>query len=340
MRHGSIRFALFGFVLALAAPAAAGEIGHFNPGIAMIRDYQLPDPGFYFLSYQYFYSTDRLNDEDGKKIDSVFINPGPGPGVTLDVDVDVELFAWVPALIWVSKWKPLGAKYGAFALPAFASASISAGLNRAGGAARDIQEDQFAIADWYVSPLWLTWSGKHYDASFAYGFYAPTGRYDVQRLDLPVVGRVKVEEPDNIGYGFWTNQFQAGGTYYPFENRATAIAATGTYEIHSEKDHYELTPGQNLTLNWGISQYLPLTQDQHFLLEFGPAGYDVWQTTDDHGDDARDDQKDQVHAVGGQIGITYVPWMLITNFHVFQEYESEDRFQGRVVGFSVGKKFW
>jgi len=28
-------------------------------------------------------------------------------------------------------------------------------------------------------------------------------------------------------------------------------------------------PGQHLTLNWGISEYLPLSKDQTLLLEIG-----------------------------------------------------------------------
>src|SRR5262245_38481498 len=82
--------------LVLAAgslPARADQIGHFNPGVFMIRDYQMGDPGLYFASYQYFYRTTRLNDENGNDRDSVFINPGPGPGLTLDIDLDVNIFA-------------------------------------------------------------------------------------------------------------------------------------------------------------------------------------------------------------------------------------------------------
>jgi hypothetical protein len=338
-RDRCVRFAgLAAISLLFALSAHAGEIGHFNPGVAMIRDYQLGEPGLYFASYQYFYRTTRLNDAHGDELDSVHIQPGPGPGVDLNIEVDVDIFAWAPAVVWVSPWKLLGAKYGVFALPSFANASITAGLGRAGRAGLSRTEEDFALGDTYLSPLWLTWSGKHFDASLAYGFYAPTGRYDIDRVSVPIVGNVKVEEADNIGLGFWTNQLQGAATYYPFENRATAFAGVVTYEIHGDKEHYDLTPGQNVTLNWGISQYLPIGSDK-LLLEIGPAGYDEWQTTEDHGSDANDNHKDQVHAVGGQGGITYVPWFLVANFHVFQEFSSEDRFQGRVVGFSIAKKF-
>ena len=88
--------------------AQAAEIGHFAPGVPNIRDFAMPDAGFYGVLYNYYYTTDRLNDADGNEIDSVTINPGPGPGVTLDVDVDVGAYAIAPTLIWVSPYEIMG----------------------------------------------------------------------------------------------------------------------------------------------------------------------------------------------------------------------------------------
>ncbi|MGH8555223.1 MAG: transporter, partial [Gammaproteobacteria bacterium] len=85
----------------------------------------------------------------------------------------------------------------------------------------------------------LGWSGKHYDVLAAYGFYAPTGEED-------------------IGLDFWTHQLQLAGTWYPFDDKGTAVMVASTYEIHHEKEDQDLTPGSRFTLNWGISQYLPL----------------------------------------------------------------------------------
>jgi hypothetical protein len=65
-----------------AAPALAraAEISHFNGGIANIRDYFIPEPGFYGLIYNYYYTTDQLNDGDGDEVHTVTLNPGPGRG--------------------------------------------------------------------------------------------------------------------------------------------------------------------------------------------------------------------------------------------------------------------
>ena len=98
-----------------------------------------------------------------------------------------------------------------------------------------------------------------------------------------------------------------------------AIATALTYEIHGNKKDFDLKPGQNLTFNWGVSQYLPLKKDMTLLLEVGPSGYNSWQVSDDTGADAaKPPVKDQVHAVGLQVGLTHVPWNAALNFRYMQ----------------------
>ena len=117
---------------------AQQEVGHFAPGVLNIRDFAMPDSGFYGVVYNYFYSTNRLNDDNGNKINSVTI--GPGPGVTLNLDLDLNVYALAPTFIWVSKWKMLGAKYGAYISPSFSNTSVGASLTTttgSGGVQRD-----------------------------------------------------------------------------------------------------------------------------------------------------------------------------------------------------------
>jgi hypothetical protein len=149
-----------------------------------------------------------------------------------------------------------------------------------------------------------------------------------------------VEALDNIGLGFWTHQLQGAVAWYPWEHRGTALIAALTYEINHSKQDFDITPGSHLALNWGISQYLPLTCDKKLLLEIGPAGYSQWKLTDDTGSDARNgDVLDEVHAAGGQLGLIYTPWNAVLNLHYFYEYASEARFQGQVFNISVALKF-
>jgi hypothetical protein len=338
----NLLFSVFALViLAGCGFAHAGELGHFNPGVPCIRDFVVPEPGFYGLLYNYFYTSGRLNDRNGNKVDSVTIKSGPAPGLTLGVDVNLNLYALSPMFIWVSPCEVAGARYAAYIAPSFATSSLGASLTAANG--RGIGGDidsRFGVGDLFVQPLWLGWPLDHWDFALGYGFYAPLGRYNVETIALPIIGPLKAEAPDNIGLGFWTHQIQGAVAWYPWTNRGTAVVTALTYEIHHEKQDFDITPGSHLTLNWGISQYLPLTKDKKLMLEFGPAGYSQWKVTDDSGSETSNgDVLDQVHAAGGQLGLTYVPWNAALNFHYLYEFESRARFQGQVCGLDLGVKF-
>jgi hypothetical protein len=78
-----------------------------------------------------------------------------------------------------------------------------------------------------------------------------------------------------------------------------------------------------------------LTKDNKLLAEVGLTGYGSWQITDSSGQGSADTVHEQVHAVGGQLGLSYVPSNLAVNFHYLYEYYSEDRFQGQVLGLNA-----
>lgn len=337
-RQNLVASALLGALVFGTCIAQAAEVGHFVPGLPNIRDFTVPDPGFYGVLYNYWYSADRLNDRHGNKVDSITV--GPGAGVTLHPEVDVDMYAVSPTFIWVSDWKIAGAKYAAYIAPSFANASIGAALATESGRGINSSMSSFGVGDLFVQPVWLGWSLTNWDLGLGYGFYAPIGKYNTETVTLPVIGAFKTEATDNIGLGFWTHQIQGAASWYPWADKRMAVAGAVTYEIHGNKEDFDLTPGQDLTFNWGISQYLPVSADQKLLLEAGPAGYDSWQITDDSGRDARNpDVHDQVHAMGGQLGLTYVPWNLVLNVHYFYEFAATDRFQGQSFGLSVAKKF-
>jgi hypothetical protein len=137
----------------------AGEIGHFAAGLVNIRDYVMPaDPGIYTSIYNYYYTTDRLNDSDGHKIDSVTLKPGPGPGLKIDTNVDVDVFVTVPSLLWVSPWKVLGARYAAYIAPSFANSSVGASFATETDRGIDPDTSSEGLGDLYVQPVWLDWA--------------------------------------------------------------------------------------------------------------------------------------------------------------------------------------
>ena len=197
------------------------------------------------------------------------------------------------------------------------------------------------VVDLFVQPVWLGWTREHWDFALGYGFYAPVGKYSTEIVDLPIIGPITTEANDNIGLGFWTHQFQGAVSWYPSRMEGgTAAAIALTYEMNGNKKDFDITPGDVLTINWGASQFLPLNEDQTLLTEIGPKGYSTWQVTDDTGNDAFNSHvHDQVHAVGGQLGLSYLPWASSVTFQGNWEFSAVDRFQGYSLGINISKMF-
>jgi hypothetical protein len=107
-----------------------------------------------------------------------------------------------------------------------------------------------------------------------------SGKYKTTTVNLPVVSLVKGEAADNIGLGFWTQQNQGAPYLYPWADQRMAVQNALTWELHREKRDFDLTPGRNLTWNWGVSQFLPLKKDKTVLLEVGPSGYGSFQLSE------------------------------------------------------------
>jgi len=327
--------------LAAGTAAALGaELDHYSPGGAGIRDFAMPEAGFYAGLYNYAYQSHRLNDANGNTINSVTINPGPGQGTTLGVNVDVDQYGLTPTLTWVAPWKLADIKFGANISPSFANSSLGASLSTVTGRARSGSASSFGVGDLFVQPFWLGLTLTNWDFALGYGFYAPVGRYHTETITLGPLGPFKTTAPDNIGLGFWTHQIQGAVYWYPRADQRLAVMAALTYEINGNKEGFDLIPGQHLTLNWGVSKYFPLTSNENLMLELGPAGYDSWQITDDTGSNARNPGvHDQVHGVGGQLGITYAPWNVTLDFLYFYEFYAVDRFQGQSLSINLAFTF-
>ena len=310
---------------------------HYAPGVANIRDWTVPDPGLYGALYNYGFLANSLNDANGNPINSVTFTGPNGRSATINVGVNLNAYALAPMLIWVpTKKKILGARYGAFISPSFTNASLNGLVSAAIGAGLSANAGQFNAGDIFVQPVWLDWAGKHYDISYGYGFYIPSGSYKIATVTVPVVGDVRVTSPNNTGLGFWENQYQGAFYYYPWADKRMAIENLLTWEINQQKRAIDLTPGQHLTWNWGVSQYLPLKKDQSILAEVGPAGYLSYQVTDDSGTAARNPGvHDHVNAAGIQVGVTLPKQMIVLNFHYFHEYSAVNQFKGNEYGLNL-----
>jgi len=142
----------------------------------------MPEAGLYGAAYDNFYTTGQPNNANGDAVNAVIVGAGPGPGAKVGINVDVNLYALAPTLIWVTDIKLLGIKYGALASPTFVNANLNAefeALRQRGGS---VSAGSFGVGDLFVQPVWLGKSLSHWDFAFAYGFYAPVGKYNTSNV--------------------------------------------------------------------------------------------------------------------------------------------------------------
>ena len=79
------------------------------------------------------------------------------------------------------------------------------------------------FADTYVSPFNLGWHLSRAAVNVGYAFVAPTGRF--------VAGA-----SDNVGSGYWGNNFTSGATVYLTKNKGTSANLYTDWEIHGKNE--------------------------------------------------------------------------------------------------------
>ena len=263
---------LFQSTPATAQQVSPFQTGHYMTSFANVRDYGKMSAGLFIIPYNYYGWGNSYADRDGQKHSSIFLQD-IDPGLpNAELTVNVNAFATVPAFFWGSKFTLLGgATYVAGITPSYSWSNVlvvaKLGVPILDKVYTENAEAKLSgFADLNVIPFGLSWGGKRFDATFYYAFTAPTGRYETGA-------------DDNIGLGFWTHQFQGFGYWYPDVSQATALMLGLTYEANTKIKGEELNPGDRLSLEWGLSQYL----SERF--ELNVIGGHNWQIVDDKGDD-------------------------------------------------------
>ncbi len=246
--------------------------GHFAPGVANIRDYATPPSGLFLLWYNTYTSSNTFVDREGNEFNNISLSRFGSSLPPINVSLRLKAVASIPTVFWASAFTFLGgARYMAGASLNYVSSDASFITERSGIVidttyTRTVEGKSSGFSDMLFVPLGLSWGMDRMDLTFMYGVAAPTGKYETGSAD-------------NMGLGFWTHQFQGYGYIYPLDGKATAIMLGLTYEINSKIKDADVTPGNRLSLAWGISQYF----SERF--EVGVQGGHNWQITDDTGDD-------------------------------------------------------
>ncbi len=289
---------VFSLSLIFVTTAFSGETGHYVNGVEGIKASTLPPPGFYYKMYNALYDADKLADDDGDE---------------LDVDFDVSVWAFVNRFILVTDHRILGADYTADIIIPFQYTDFELG-------AKGIEDDKYGFGDVCVEPFVLSWHCTRYDAVLAFALYVPTGTH------------VKTE-PASPGKDFWTAMFTLGGTFYFDDDKTWSASILSRYEIHSEKDNEDITPGNDFHFEWGIGKTV------NKVWELGLTGYCQWQVTEDSGSDANWDTsvKDEVYAIGPEVSL-FIP-SLKSFFSIRSQWEfgAKDRSEGNITTFTITK---
>lgn len=286
---------IFGAGPARAQVASPLQAGHYAPGVMNIRDMGFSAPGLYVMWINWSPWSNTYVDRFGNELENLGQLDPDLPNA--DVSISGQGYASVPALAWTSTFSLLGgARYLVSLSPNYVIADYTFTVvpgepGGPDGPEGGIIDDRITgFSDLFFSPFGLTWAlSPHFDATFAYGITAPTGRFELGA-------------GDNTGLGFWTHQFQGFGYFYPSASQATAIMAGLTFETNSNIKDLDFRPGNRLSLDWGVSQYFT------DWFELGVQGGHNWQVSDDTGEDVLFDPS--FHDQRSMLGISagFWPW--------------------------------
>jgi hypothetical protein len=126
--------------------------------------------------------------------------------------------------------------------------------------------------------------------------------------------------------------FTFGGTWYMDTEKTWAISLLNRYEINSEQEETDITPGNGYTVEWGISK--KLWKD----IQVGPAGYFQMKTTADSGEGATT-QRDRVAAVGPEIDGVIPKINVHVSVRYLYEFMAANRAQGQTITLTLTKRF-
>lgn len=277
-----------------AIPAPPSFTSHYVPGVEGLMGSSLPPPGFYLRDYNVFYTADRLNMPNGDKA---------------GVDFSAAVYANVIRGIWVTDWKVLGGNFVMDALVPLEYTQIKV---------NGFKDSEFGFGDICLEPAVISWHGQQWDAAFGYALWMPTGD-----------SQVGTAEP---GKGFWGHMITAGGTYYFDKEKTWALSLLNRYEINQRETDTHITPGNEWTLEWGLSKKI------NPVVNLGIVGYYQLQTTTDCGDNASS-QRDQVLAFGPEISLVSPDLGLFTSLRYNFEVMAKDRPQGQTTVLTFTKVF-
>jgi len=287
-------------------PVLGQERGQYVPGTAGLNSGLQTPQGFTYANLFIWYPASKFKDRNGD---------------TAPIDFDLNLVADFNLLAYTTKAKFLGATYGMAVVVPIVNTPVS--LPRIGA-----NISPTGIGDLYVEPVNLGWKLKKADVKVAYGFVAPTGKFDETGSDTTTTD-------------FWGHEITVATTAYLDKTKLTQVSVSTNWEFHQKKRHEDLKVGNNMTLEAGLGKIFVKNQGKQ-LVQLGVVGYAQFQLTNDSGSAVpvlTANNKDRVFAVGPEIGVILPTKKFNFLARVLPEFGVRNRTQGVTVVLGIGKSF-
>jgi hypothetical protein len=281
-------------VIAPSEKAFAQVRGVYPVGMNATNSGVTPAPGLTYSNLFIFNSRDERRGPEGEVLDT-------GQHALM---IDLNTLAWVsPAQL------PGGARYSATATLLVSNNSLTSdtlGTISGGG----------GFGDSFYQPLILTWQTRRIDIRAAYGFLAPTGRFEAG-------------SSNNVGSGYWTHTLSSGVTAYLTQDKATALSAFVMYEFHGDQEGTGIHPGQTVNLDYSLTRSIRAGED--LRIQLGLIGYGQWQTTDRTGPGVTPEQSAErykVNALGLASNVMLPSRKASLGIKYFKEFGNRSTYQG------------
>ncbi len=265
-----------------------------------------PAPGWSYSNQFLYYSRDESKGAGGEVVAT------GQQAVILDMNT----------IVWVSRQTHLlgGASFSATATLPIAANSLTSDVQGtvSGGS---------GFGDSFYQPLILAWRLSRLESRLALGFLAPTGRFTPDRTD-------------NVGSGYWTWVASTGQTVYLTESRATALSAFLMYEFHGTQEGTGIHPGQNLDIDYSVTQLFQLGKD--LQLQAGLIGYALWQTTGTTGPflgPGNSETRYQVYGLGLACNLILPLRQVSTGIKFVDEFGGRSTYQGKSLQIAIAIHF-
>jgi hypothetical protein len=297
-------------VLLLAIPASPQVRGTYSPGSVLTGGGTVGDPGFTYDNQVWYSSANQLNGPQGN---------------ILPVQGSISFLYDNNSLIYVPKLKFLHANLEFSVDIVFSNGTFAARDPFSGGAT--VSGTAVGLTNTNFMPIDLGWSFKWADLQTGYSVSAPTGRY------VP-------NASDNVSTGFWTNSWQTGTTLYLSKSKNTQLSIFNAYAWNTTQQGTGLHPGQNDSVDYSLTQTISLAKGNRWPLQFGPAGYGQWQTTQASGQLAiRQPLLYGIDAAGFTVNLTAPFKSLNFGTSALWEYHARNTYQGHTLVFDANITF-